>query len=146
MTSLEDVQVKVQKIEPVQVNLHGLPCHIQRMNDGTLPFSRTMTLSKGQEEYFDLVGYSNFLVNSAGELHLRRIDGAVGIIENSPCEVLIRITAKGIVPFERWFRVWIDSHNLLNMEMKDHEEAISCWCPNSSSRANLQECRFSRIS
>lgn len=124
LVPVEDVQVKVQQVLPIQDNLHGLPCHIQRMNDNVPPYSRSTVFAKGQEEYFDVLGYAQFMMNT-GELHIRRIDGAPNNIDEEPCEVLIRITGKGIEPIDGWFRVWIDSHNNLHMTWRDNHEAIS---------------------
>lgn len=113
---VNEVQVKAQRIIPGQQNLHGLPCHLQRMNDNVQPFSRSTVFPKGQEEYFDIVGYERFMLHT-GDLHLRRIDGAAGHIAEEPCDLLVRVTGMGIDPIDRWFRLEIDSNNDLHMSL-----------------------------
>jgi hypothetical protein len=119
------VQVKVQRVVPEQKGLHGLPFHVQRMNDNTKPYQRYTVFTKDQEEYFDVVGYARFMMTT-GQLHLRRIDGAEGNFNVEPCEIFIRITALGIDSLEYCFKVWVDEHNGLRMQ----------WCDNDNARRN----------
>ncbi|MEO6112129.1 MAG: hypothetical protein ABIQ24_09930, partial [Nitrospiraceae bacterium] len=111
---VKDVQVKVQEISPEQGQLRGLPFHVQRMNDNTPPYQRLTTFAKDQEEYFDVVGYARFMMNT-GQLHFRRIDGVEGVFNDAPCDVLVRITGLGIDKIDRWFQVWVDQNNNLRV-------------------------------
>jgi hypothetical protein len=122
---ISDVQVKVQRVVPEQKGLHGLPFHVQRMNDNTKPYQRSTVFTKDQEEYFDVVGYARFIL-STGQLHLRRIDGAKGSFDVEPCEIFIRITGLGIDSLEYCFEVWVDEHNDLRMQ----------WCKNDNAGRN----------
>lgn len=125
---VNDVQVKVQSVIPEQRDLHGLPCHVQRMNDNVQPFSRSTTFTKGQEEYFDIAGYAKFMLQT-GDLHLRRIDGAAGHIAEEPCNLLVRVTGMGIDPIDRWFRLEIDRNNNLHMSLLQQ-------CPGNASETS----------
>jgi hypothetical protein len=118
---VNDVQVKVQRINPEQPGLHGLPFHVQRMNDNIQPYQRSTVFAKNQEEYFDVVGYARFML-STGELHFRRIDTASGTFHVEPCDVFIRITGLGIESLEHCFHVWIDNDNNLQMRWCDDSE------------------------
>jgi hypothetical protein len=104
---IENLQVKVTKIVPEQPGLRGVPFNLQRMNNNVAPYQYTTVLVMDQEEYFDVVSYSRFML-STGQLSFRRIDQVSGEFDHVPCDVFVQITGADIRTIERCFRIWID--------------------------------------